>query len=183
MSDESKAQPDGAIQSQPDEAPGSPASPTAPRRDFLASVLVAGTAVPAALGGVAMGLRYVLPPSKKALAELLMCRADEVAPGESKIFDNVLGNRICLLRDSDVPPPGETAETYRPYKAFSLRCSHLGCFAHWEGGVRKFVCPCHNAVFNENGEVVAGPPPIGLTRIAVEVRDGLVYMKIPYVKA
>ncbi len=183
MSDPSQDQPCDPSGSQPDSAGGSPASSAAPRRDFLASVLVAGTAVPAVLGGVAMGLRYVLPPSKKALAELLMCRADELAPGESKIFDNVLGNRICLLRESDVPPPGETVETYRPFKAFSLRCSHLGCFAHWEGGLRKFVCPCHNAVFNENGEVVAGPPPVGLTRIAVEVRDGLVYMKIPYVKA
>ena len=183
MNDEPKTQASSPNPSPGDTAAGSSPPPAAPRRDFLASVLVAGTAVPAALGGAAMGLRYVLPPSKKAQADLLMCRAEEVAPGESRIFENVLGNRICLLRDSEVAPPGESTATYRPFKAFSLRCSHLGCFAHWEGGVRKFVCPCHNAVFNEDGEVVAGPPPVGLTRIAVEVRDGLVYMRIPYVKA
>lgn len=183
MNDESKT-PSGSPNTSADAGAASAPQPApGPRRDFLASVLVVGTAVPAALGGAVMGLRYVLPPSKKAQADLLMCRAEEVAPGESKIFENVLGNRICLLRDSEVVPPGESTATYRPFKAFSLRCSHLGCFAHWEGGVRKFVCPCHNAVFNEDGEVVAGPPPVGLTRIAVEVRDGLVYMRIPYVKA
>jgi Rieske Fe-S protein len=175
-----------------DRLPGAevPARPLAPpgdsgqtRRDFLASVLVAGTAAPAAAGALAMGLRYVLPPSKQAMAELLMCRVDEVPPGESRIFDNVLGNRICLLRESHVPPVNEHPATYSPFRAFSLRCSHLGCFAHWEGGVRKFVCPCHNAVFDENGQVIAGPPPAGLQRIAVEVRGDLVYMKVPYVQA
>jgi len=153
------------------------------RRDFLASVLVAGTAVPAALGGAAMGLRYVLPPAKAALAELLVCKLEDIAPGASKIFDNILGSRICQLRESSVPRPDQDATTYNPFKAFSLRCSHLGCYAHWEGGVRKFVCPCHNAVFDENGQVVAGPPPVGLTRIEVEVRGDLIYMKVPYVKA
>lgn len=153
------------------------------RRDFLASALVAGTAVPAAIGGVAIGLRYVLPPSKRGTAELLMCGADDVRPGESRIFDNVLGNRICLLRDASQPPPGEDAAKWNPFRAFSLRCSHLGCFAQWEGGLRKFVCPCHNAVFDDQGRVVAGPPPTGLERIEVVVRDNQVFMRIPYVRA
>jgi Rieske Fe-S protein len=156
--------------------------PETSRRDFLASVLVAGTAVPAAAGAVALGLRYVLPPPKLAVGEILVCSKDDLRVGDYKIFD-ILNNRICLLRDSDVPPPGEDAASYRPLRAFSLRCSHLGCFAHWEGGLRKFVCPCHNAVFDENGKVVAGPPPVGLTRIEVVVRDQLVYMKVPYAKA
>ncbi len=172
----------------PPNFPGPPASrraapdPRQPRRDFLASVLVAGTALPAGLGALALGLRYVLPPSKLATAEILVCRADELAPGETRLFD-ILENRICLLRDSDSPRRDQAAQTHQPFKAFSLRCSHLGCFAHWEGGVRKFVCPCHNAVFDEDGQVVAGPPPVGLTRIEVEVRDQLVYMKLPYAKS
>jgi Rieske Fe-S protein len=168
---------------------GQPVTPPVPdakagqtRRDFLASVLVAGTAVPAATGAVVMGLRYVLPPSRQATAELLMCRADEVLPGESKIFDNVLGSRICLLREAGNASGGQPASK-NPFRAFSLRCSHLGCFAHWEGGVRKFVCPCHNAVFDENGQVQSGPPPTGLQRIAVELRENLVYLQVPYVQA
>lgn len=169
----------------PDPGAATDINPETPptRRDFLASILAAGAAAPVALGGVSMGLRYVLPPSKMATAELLMCRADELAPGESRIFDNVLGNRICLLRESEAPRPDQDAKTHRPFKAFSLRCSHLGCFAQWEGGVRKFVCPCHDAVFDEDGQVLAGPPPVGLTRLEVEVRDGLVYMRIPYARA
>ncbi len=158
-------------------------APPQTRRDFLASGLVAGTAVPAVAGGVAMGLRYVLPPSKKAVAELLVCRTEEIAPGESKIFDDILGSRICLLRAGLSGPIQANAAGDNAFKAFSLRCSHLGCYAHWEGGLRKFVCPCHNAVFDEDGNVVAGPPPVGLQRIEVVVRGDLVYMQVPYVKA
>lgn len=165
------------------DSPLSPGAPPTSRRDFLASVLVAGTVVPSAAGGVALGLRYVLPPSKRAEAELLVCRAEEIAPGESRIFDNVLGSRICLLRETQAPSGKTNPDSANPFRAFSLRCSHLGCFAHWEGGVRKFVCPCHNAVFDENGDVIAGPPPTGLQRLAVEVRGNLVYMRIPYVQA
>jgi len=163
--------------------PAQAAAPPTPRRDFLASVLAVGAVAPVAVGAVAMGLRYVLPPTKMATADLLMCRADEVAPGESRIFSNVLGNRICLLRDAQARPAEAEPGNGWPFKAFSLRCSHLGCFAHWEGGLRKFVCPCHNAVFDDDGRVIAGPPPVGLTRIAVEVRNGMVYMQIPYAKA
>lgn len=151
------------------DSPRPAGAPPSSRRDFLASVLVAGTVVPSAAGGVALGLRYVLPPSKRAVAELLVCRAEEIAPGESRIFDNVLGSRICLLRETQAPSGKENPSSVSPFRAFSLRCSHLGCFAHWEGGVRKFVCPCHNAVFDENGEVIAGPPPTGLQRLEVEV--------------
>lgn len=139
--------------------------------------------MPVAAGGMAMGLRYVLPPAKLAVADLLVCRADEIAPGESRIFDNLLGSRVCLLRGGGAPPANADPATDSPFKAFSLRCSHLGCYAHWEGGLRKFVCPCHNAVFDENGQVIAGPPPTGLQQIPVEVRDQLVYLRVPYVKA
>jgi Rieske Fe-S protein len=152
------------------------------RRDFLASVLTAGTAVPAAAGAVAMGLRYVLPPTKMATAELLVCDETDVRVGDYKIFD-ILNNRICLLRDAAPAPAGGEPSPGSGFRAFSLRCSHLGCFAHWEGGLRKFVCPCHNAVFDENGQVVAGPPPLGLTRVEVEVRNNQVFMKLPYAKS
>jgi Rieske Fe-S protein len=177
---ESNPNPNPSPNPDPKTEPSSAGAPS--RRDFLASVLTAGTAVPAAVGAAAMGLRYVLPPSKMATAEILVCDQADVRVGDYKIFD-ILNNRICLLRDSDTPPPGEDPKTYMPFRAFSLRCSHLGCYAHWEGGLRKFVCPCHNAVFDEQGKVIAGPPPVGLTRVAIEVRDQQVFMKLPYAKA
>lgn len=41
----------------------------------------------------------------------------------------------------------------------SSRCTHLGCQVNWHGDSKSFVCPCHDASFGINGEVLAGPPP------------------------
>jgi len=41
----------------------------------------------------------------------------------------------------------------------SSRCTHLGCQVNWHADTKSFVCPCHDASFDINGEVLAGPPP------------------------
>jgi Rieske Fe-S protein len=37
----------------------------------------------------------------------------------------------------------------------------------WKDETRRYVCPCHNGVFDESGEVVGGPPLAALRRIPV----------------
>jgi isorenieratene synthase len=53
--------------------------------------------------------------------------------------------------------------------AFDLRCTHQGCpvqpRASNAGG--GFVCPCHGGRFDDDGAVVAGPPPRALARLPV----------------
>ncbi len=39
------------------------------------------------------------------------------------------------------------------------RCTHLGCTVNWNDEAEGFLCPCHDALFDINGEVVNGPPP------------------------
>ncbi|RME39856.1 MAG: Rieske (2Fe-2S) protein [Planctomycetota bacterium] len=45
------------------------------------------------------------------------------------------------------------------FAAFSAACTHLGCLVKWDRNKKEFLCPCHGAVFDRNGAVVAGPPP------------------------
>ena len=45
------------------------------------------------------------------------------------------------------------------FKAFSASCTHLGCLVEWDVSRKEFLCPCHAAVFDKDGAVVAGPPP------------------------
>jgi len=41
----------------------------------------------------------------------------------------------------------------------SSRCTHLGCQINWHADAEAFVCPCHDASFDIDGKVLAGPPP------------------------
>ncbi|HZR81443.1 MAG TPA: Rieske (2Fe-2S) protein [Candidatus Binatia bacterium] len=57
-------------------------------------------------------------------------------------------------------------------RAFSQKCTHLGCVVYWNDASDEMLCPCHDGVFDaHDGHVVAGPPQRPLGRIAVERRD------------
>ncbi|BFM40035.1 FAD-dependent oxidoreductase [Synechocystis sp. LKSZ1] len=52
-------------------------------------------------------------------------------------------------------------------EALSLTCSHQGCtVAKQQDG--KFICPCHGAVYDEQGHVLQGPAKRNLTRFKVQ---------------
>lgn len=71
---------------------------------------------------------------------------------------------ILLLR-----PDGEIV-------AYSQKCTHLGCVVYLDGSGETLVCPCHEGGFAAaTGDVEFGPPERPLPRIAVEVRDGVVW--------
>lgn len=61
---------------------------------------------------------------------------------------------------------------------FSDRCTHLGCAVRWDGEKKQFLCPCHNGVFDINGNVIAGPPPEPLRRLNYEITEGKLLVSI-----
>ncbi len=64
---------------------------------------------------------------------------------------------------------------------FAAKCSHLGCTVNFDskaGDDGQFVCPCHGGRFDTSGNVVAGPPPTGLTRIPARIKGGDVYARL-----
>jgi len=67
-------------------------------------------------------------------------------------------------------------ENGRDYIAMSNICTHLGCRVRWISEEEQFFCPCHNAIFDKEGEVVAGPPPRPLDRYEVKVEDDQLYV-------
>lgn len=60
--------------------------------------------------------------------------------------------------------------------AFEPHCTHLGCPYTWDDAKQAFFCPCHDGVFDIDGNVVAGPPPRPLDRYEVKVEEGKVYI-------
>ena len=67
-------------------------------------------------------------------------------------------------------------EDGREYIAMSNTCTHLGCRVRWIEDQQQFFCPCHNARFNKEGEVLAGPPPRPLDRYTVKVEDDQLFV-------
>ncbi len=67
----------------------------------------------------------------------------------------------------------------KPPLAFQSTCSHLGCSVKWEAGDKQFKCPCHGGLYNEQGEVVSGPPPRPLTQLEVKIEDEQCFVRLP----
>jgi menaquinol-cytochrome c reductase iron-sulfur subunit len=63
------------------------------------------------------------------------------------------------------------------FVALSNICTHLGCRVRWILDQDKFYCPCHNAVFDKDGQVVAGPPPRPLDQYQVKVENGQLFIQ------
>ena len=64
--------------------------------------------------------------------------------------------------------------TQEGLRAFSLICTHLGCTVQWQADKKQFYCPCHDGRYDEFGDVVAGPPPLSLEQIPVQLDGGTV---------
>ncbi|ETX08502.1 MAG: hypothetical protein ETSY2_05055 [Candidatus Entotheonella gemina] len=57
--------------------------------------------------------------------------------------------------------------------ALSAVCTHLGCTPIWHRSEDRFKCPCHGSHFILDGTNIAGPAPVPLYRLALEVdHDG-----------
>lgn len=63
------------------------------------------------------------------------------------------------------------------FLVFSRVCTHLGCLVRWDEKKRHYHCPCHGGIFDEVGNVIAGPPPRPLERLRVKVENGVLYVR------
>jgi Rieske Fe-S protein len=133
------------------------------RREFVRYLVVASGGFAAGSVGVALwsSLRSVNVGEPRRIVAL-----DEVPEGSAHLFRYPTDADPAILVHL---PGGEL-------RAFSQKCTHLGCVVYYEAGSRKLECPCHEGVFNAgSGEVISGPPQRPLGRIDVEDRDGIVW--------
>ena len=140
------------------------------RRDFIANIIL-GTGTVLALGSLAYRfLEYlypVIPPIKLV----------EVPAGKP---DDIPSDGVRLVQLAEGPVMLEKAE--KEVRAFSAICTHLGCTVQWHPEEKKFICPCHQGVYDFNGNVMSGPPPRPLQKLQVKVRDDQVFVLMNSVK-
>jgi Rieske Fe-S protein len=133
------------------------------RRDFTKFLVL--TSLPFALVQVGLGLlnglrRHEQPPVK-AIAPLA-----DIPVGGALVFHYPEDHDPCLLLRPDE----------NTLRAFSQKCTHLGCAVTPELERQRLCCPCHRGYFAlDDGRPLAGPPRRPLPRITLEVRDGILY--------
>ncbi len=93
-----------------------------------------------------------------------------------KIGSTVL---VKFKNTSPLPWSGVTSQTASwlrrvsddKFIAFSVNCAHLGCPVRWIPDAELFLCPCHGGVYNKDGSYASGPPPHGLSKYPVRIRN------------
>jgi Rieske Fe-S protein len=134
------------------------------RRDFTKFLVL--TSLPFALVQFGIGIvswfrRDRVRPPVKAVAALA-----DIPVGGALSFAYPAENDPCLL----LRPEGNTL------RAFSQKCTHLGCSVTPDTDKKCLFCPCHKGFFTlDSGRPLAGPPRRPLPRITLETRDGVVY--------
>ena len=113
--------------------------------------------------------------------------------GESNgsIWVSLTGLKTAVLKRWTIPSQQRTAGSKQrkkrsvyvtdagngEWRVFSRICSHLGCLVRWDESKESFLCPCHGAIFDKTGAVVAGPPPEPLQKLETKVEAGILYVK------
>ena len=133
------------------------------RRDFVKLTTAAvGTVIGAVFGIPAVG--YLISPALRAGSKdawVPIGKLEDIPVGEPFPFSftrtQVNGwERTAtnyggfVLRKSEDP---------NDILILSSRCTHLACQVNWHAETQSYVCPCHDAAFDIEGNVLDGPPP------------------------
>ncbi len=149
-------------------------SDTISRRRFLVgTIVVAMAGIGTAIGIPA--LAYLVGPSRQSEKRdqwLALGAANAVELGEPSLFKAEVERTTGWLSTRQEIALYVKTDNGRDYVGMSNICTHLGCRTRWVSDRRQFYCPCHAGVFDEDGNVVSGPPPRPLDRYEVKVEEG-----------
>jgi cytochrome b6-f complex iron-sulfur subunit len=122
------------------------------------------------LGGIFSSIIAFLTPPRSALKKI---GGWQVAGSlsefkESSLVKTYFGLPIILIKNGT------------GVLSFSTICPHLGCIVIWDEKKKRFLCPCHDAAFDEGGKVLKGPvKPYNLLPMEVKVEGERISVKLP----
>lgn len=150
------------------------------RRDFMktatgaiAGLITATLAIPA--------VAYIVGPALKRNETeewIPLGAASKVEIGTPTLFKTSIERQTGWILNVSEVSVYVLTDDGREYVAMSNTCTHLGCRVRWIGDQEQFFCPCHNAAFDKEGQVVSGPPPRPLDRYEVRVEDEQLYIRL-----
>lgn len=140
------------------------------RRQFMAAATWILGGVISALYAVP-AIAYLVGPALKRAEEawLTLGSTARTEPGTPTLFKASRERQTGWITDRAEIAAYVLTDDGRSYIAMSNICTHLGCRVRWIDERQQFFCPCHNGVFDREGNVVSGPPPRPLDRYEVKV--------------
>jgi Rieske Fe-S protein len=156
-----------------------PKSPHMSRREFVAIVTAAVGSVMGALIGIpAVG--YLIAPAlnKEGSSAWIPAGPLENYPvGIPTLFN---------FNRTKVNGWEKTVNSYGVYvirhednsiTALSTTCTHLSCRVNWTVAEEAYICPCHDAYFDINGQIVKGPQPRPLDPYETKVEENNLFIQ------
>lgn len=132
-----------------------------------------------ALGMTIPAIAYLVGPAIRKAQEQVWLRLGSVLKveiGVPTLFKVKVQQRTGWIVNEEEISVYILTEDGRNYIAMSNICTHLGCRVRWIAEQNSFFCPCHNAIFDQEGGVVSGPPPEPLERYEVKVEENQLYI-------
>ncbi|MGA9533687.1 MAG: ubiquinol-cytochrome c reductase iron-sulfur subunit [Anaerolineales bacterium] len=149
------------------------------RRGFLSiATWLIGSLVAAAYAIPAIG--YLVGPAFQRRAErwLPLGATSKVGLEQPTLFKVNVENQTGWITDRQEIAAYVLTDNGRDYIAMSNVCTHLGCHVRWVEKQGRFYCPCHNGVFDREGNVLSGPPPRPLDRYQTQVKDDELLIRV-----
>jgi len=148
------------------------------RRDFMSiSTFTIGGLI--GLGITIPAIRYLVGSALQEHEEMDWIRlgsTSKVEIGTPTLFKVNIQRQTGWIVNEEELSVFVLTENNRDFIALSNICTHLGCRVRWISEQGQFFCPCHNAIFDKDGEVVTGPPPKPLDQYQVKIEDDQIYV-------
>lgn len=136
------------------------------RRHFLKTLTMAGGAL-----ALAPVLARAQPAAPAPAPWTLVGKAADFAVGQPKI--------VNLPESAGGEPVAVTQGADGKWTALSAVCTHKGCTVGWAADAKQYVCPCHRARFDAQGQVLRGPARRPLPTYAARANaDGTVSVQL-----
>lgn len=157
------------------------APPEVGRRRFLQIVSGIGATLSAVLVGFPVVRAFISPTLPLPPKDDWVKVADDTAlldVGVPIRLNFVVSEQDAWVESRMVKGVWLFSEDGEKFKAYSGRCTHLGCGYSWDNDAKNFYCPCHRGRFDvKTGAVLDGPPPRPLDELEVEIRESAVFVK------
>jgi len=155
-----------------------PVSPHMSRREFVAIVTAAaGTFMGAVIGIPAIG--FMIAPALQKVS------ADVWIPAGPITNYPVGVPTLFNFNRTKVNGWEKTVNSYGVYivqhedgsiKALSNKCTHLSCRVNWKQEATAYICPCHDAFFDINGQIIKGPQPRPLDTYETKIENDILFI-------